>query len=115
MKKIAIFAMSGLALWLPMSPSMAAGSGCGKYTGKNYVICKESRFSYDDGEDHPGPSSASGPYGLLDGTRSAYRKDARGNVVCAYSDDDCIAENYVRRRYGSWEAAASFHRRNNWW
>lgn len=88
-----------------------ARSGCGRYAGEAYIRCVESAGNQPrylrDRAPHPGPSSASGPYGLLDGTRRDYR--------CGHVSDRECATRYMKSRYGSWAAAARAHRRKGWW
>ena len=75
---------------------------CRHEHNRQYIICAETGGNinaYSHGEPHPGPSSASGLYGLLTSTRKQYG----------------TAENYMEHRYGSWKKAEVFHRRNGWW
>ena len=75
---------------------------CNHKHGRQYVICAETGNNpnkYANGKPHPGPSSASGLYGLLSSTRRVYG----------------TADNYMLKRYGSWSKAEMFHRHHNWW
>lgn len=88
----------------------AAPAQCAGRQGEQYIVCAETggdpRFMRD-GAPHPGPSSASGAYGLLSSTRVQFGKG------CA--TDRCIAERYAFQRYGGWQQAARFHRNHGWW
>ena len=75
---------------------------CRAKHGRQYIICAETGnnvAAYSNNQPHPGPSSASGLYGLLASTRRTY-----GN-----------ADNYMEKRYGSWAKAEAFHRHHGWW
>jgi hypothetical protein len=95
---------------LAYTPTVAfAGSRCGQYHGRDYIICKESGenslpYGLPAGTPHHGPSSASGPCGMLAAARSKYGGD---------SLDACT--RYMLDRYGSWERAERHHRHRNWW
>ena len=86
---------------------MFKNSACHNYSGEQYIICTESNFEYSDREPHPGPSSASGPYGLLNGTRRDFH--------CSNKTDRECATDYMLSRYGSWSAAENFHRKHRSW
>lgn len=100
-----------VALLLLPSTAEAHGNvrGCGKFAGRDYVICKESGLEnmplgLPPGAPHEGPSSASGPCGMVKASRIDYGGD---------SLEACT--RYMKARYGSWEKAERFHRRRNWW
>lgn len=98
------------AVLLAVTPPHAVTHVCAAKHGEQYVRCAESggnpRYQHD-GVPHPGPSSASGAYGLLSATRRRYGKG------CA--SDRCIAERYVADRFGTWAAAERFHRARGWY
>lgn len=105
MNRIRAVIVSAIAL-VPLGAPAAQGAS----RGEAYIIRRETggQAKYKrDRTPHPGPSSASGPYGLLAGTRSDYHC---GNV----SDREC-ATRYMLKRYGSWEKAAAYHRRIGHW
>ena len=100
-----------LALVVTLLPSQAeaGGRGCGGYSGRSYIICKESGkenmpHGLPPGTPHPGPSSASGPCGMLRSTRHAYG-----------GDEMSACTRYMAKRYGTWAKAERFHRRRNFW
>ena len=75
---------------------------CAHKHGRAYVVCAETGGNpryMRDGVPHPGPSSATGPYGLLAATRRAYG----------------TADRYMTARYGTWVRAERHHRANGWW
>jgi hypothetical protein len=89
--------------------SVSAKGKCSQYSGRNYIVCKESGPQHmpeglPEGYPHPGPSSAAGPCGMLKATRMKF--GGSGLVHCG---------RYMRSRYGSWDRAEAFHRANNWW
>lgn len=81
-------------------------TSCKPLHGRAYVFCREQGpgRTYAPGAAHPGPSSASGPCGMLAATRKRFGGDGPG--ACA---------RYMRSRYGSWEKAERFHRANGYW
>jgi len=83
--------------------------GCGGYSGRAYVICKESGVEnmpdgLPPGAPHRGPSSASGPCGMVRTSRIDYG----GDTLAACT-------RYMKARYGSWQRAEAHHRARNWW
>lgn len=101
------------ALAIIATPDTASGTsahaGCGRYHGRAFIVCRESGPRHmpnglPAGTPHPGPSSASGPCGMLAATRARYGGDSL--AACA---------RYMRDRYGSWSAAERHHRAHGWW
>lgn len=60
-------------------------------------------------------STASGLYQMINGTWKAYGGSTARARDASVAEQNAVAERYVRARYGSWEAAAAFHRRNGWY
>lgn len=95
-------------LTIPTSTS-AATAGCGRYNGRDYVVCRESGPQHmpnglPPGTPHPGPSTATGPCGMLAATARRYG-----------GDDLAACGRYARARYGNWAQAARHHRQTGWW
>lgn len=102
-------ALAMLASTFTHAPAASAGSGCGTYHARDYVICVESGPEWmpngrPAGNQHPGRSSASGPCGMLAATRHKYHGDSL--AACG---------RYMAVRYGTWASAERFHRRYGWW
>lgn len=91
-----------------MPHAAARPHGCGRYHGRAYIVCAESGGHMPNGlpagRSHPGPSSASGPCGMLAQSRRAYG----GDTLAACT-------RYMLDRYGSWARAERFHRAHGWW
>ena len=107
-RRIAAIAATIGALIVHPSGAHAAPRVCRSRHGESYIRCAETggqrRYAHD-GAAHPGPSSASGAYGLLSSTRRAYGPGT----------DREIATRYMRARYHSWAAAERAHRAKAWW
>lgn len=76
---------------------------CSPYHGREFILCAESGGNMHIGN-HPGPSSAAGPCGMLAST--ARRYGGYGMGACT---------RYMAARYGSWTAAERTHRARNYW
>ena len=108
MKWVALILL--VILLLPSKAEAGSGDrGCGGFSGRAYVVCKESGLEnmpegLAPGTPHAGPSTATGPCGMLRATREAYGGDGIG--ACT---------RYMQDRYGSWARAERFHRRRGFW
>lgn len=100
-------ALALVAAHLPHAQAHAAG--CGRYHGRAYIICAESGpenmpDGLPAGRPHPGPSSASGPCGMVAESRRNYG----GDTLAACT-------RYMADRYGTWAHAEHVHRAQGWW
>lgn len=98
----ATIAAIGLLTTPAIAHAESIATTCDPLHGAAYIRCRETGNNpakYANGQPHPGPSSASGQYGLLDSTRRIYG----------------TATNYMQQRYGSWVTAEAHERRYGWW
>jgi hypothetical protein len=87
----------------------AGQSACGRYHGRDYVICSESGPAHmphglAPGTPHRGRSSATGPCGMVYANRVEFG-----------GDDLAACGRYRRARYPSWADAERHHRQLDWW
>ena len=109
MKKFFVVLVSSMLLSFVPSDAKASPQSCSSYTGRNYIICAESGpenmpNGLPPGRRHGRKSTASGPCGFLAATRRVYGGDTLHHCTL-----------YMEDRYGSWNSAYLFHRRNNFW
>jgi hypothetical protein len=110
MKRIFLAATITAATITTPTTAHAAKNPCNKYSGRSYIICKESGPQHmphglPAGTPHnPRLSTAAGPCGLLKANQRRY--GGSGHAAC---------NRYMADRYGSWQRAEQFHRSRNWW